>query len=61
MHQKGQPMYPPCSESREGVLSVRNHASEKKNTLPLRTGGRGASTTMSSWDPGSRGHTVTLP
>ena len=34
---------------------------QKKNTLPLRAGGRGASTTLSSWGLGPRGHAVVLP
>eukprot|EP00959_Pyramimonas_sp_CCMP1952_P011380 238845-Pyramimonas_sp.AAC.1 len=33
----------------------------KKNTLPLGAGGHGASTTMSSWGLGPRGHGVVLP
>eukprot|EP00976_Prorocentrum_cordatum_P079208 1183449-Prorocentrum_minimum.AAC.2 len=40
------------NQSREG---------KKKNTLPLEAGGRGASTTMSSWGLGPRGHAVVLP
>eukprot|EP00959_Pyramimonas_sp_CCMP1952_P282228 5899008-Pyramimonas_sp.AAC.1 len=54
------PPAPPASQTVTQRLShtpVRS-ARRKKNTLPLGAGGCGASTTMSSWGLGPRGHAV---
>ena len=58
-----------CSQRSQGYMNRARYVCTKvcvvhcgrKNTLPLRAGGRGANTTMSSWGLGPRGHAVVLP
>eukprot|EP00976_Prorocentrum_cordatum_P008391 167303-Prorocentrum_minimum.AAC.1 len=51
----------PIEKRAPRTKTARRALHKKKTTLFLRTGGRGANTTMSSWGLGPRGHAVVLP